>query len=174
MLGEPQVKNDGSGKSNEHPYFGFVMAFVPLLASLVLFFGWETFGNEVVLKIVAAFLLGFGLIGFGVELSNHSNDDGALEAGMGLALTFFILMFKDAVPGTPNLIVLVFLSLGIFCIGLSVTRLLPSTQKNKKSKASEVLDENKSTKKMYTFIIIGGQVLGAIVNVVNFIRLFQS
>lgn len=171
MLGEPHVKE--SNGSNKHPYFGFVLACVPLLVSLVLFFEWEIFGNEVILKIVAAFLLSFSLIGFGVELSSHTNNDGALEAGMGLASTFFILMFKNAVPETPNLIVLFFLSIGIFCIALSVTRLVPSVQENKKNKVkSKDFEESKSIKKVYMFLIISGQILGVIINIVNFIRLF--
>lgn len=127
------------------------------------------FGNEALFKIIAALLCSFGLIGFGVELSNYSNDDGALEAGIGLAFTFFILIFKDALPGTPNLIVLLFLIIGFFCIVLSVTRLLPTSQKNIKGKPS--INENISTKKVYKLFIIVGQFLGAIVNIMNFIFL---
>ncbi|MFB8427128.1 hypothetical protein ACFC4S_34890, partial [Priestia megaterium] len=129
-MAEPQINARKSGQPNENPHFGFVLAMVFIVIGLVLFFGWENFGNETLLKLLGAFSLAFGLIFFGVEITNKSNDDGGLEAGLGLASTFFILMFKDAVPQTPNFVLLIFFTFSLFAIGVSVSRLIP-TSKNK-------------------------------------------
>lgn len=171
ILAEPQVKGKQSTEPEQNPHLGFVIAAICTVASLILFFGWEVFGNETTLKIVAAVLLFIGLCGFGNDISEKSNDDGALEAGIGLSFTFFILMFKDAVPATPNLVVLAFIMFGAIFLGVSIARLIP-TSKKKEIKPEGNKIENVSTKSMYKFLIGGGQALGLVVNIVNFIRLF--
>lgn len=171
ILAESQAKRKQSAEPEQNPHIGFVIAAVCTVASLVLFFGWEAFGNEILFKIIAAVLLFIGLCGFGNEISDRSNDDGALEAGIGLSFTFFILMFKDAVPATPNLVVLIFIMVGALFLGVSIARLIP-TSKKKEVKVEADKTDNISTKSMYKLLIGGGQVLGVVVNIVNFIRLF--
>ncbi|MGP7815561.1 hypothetical protein ACTXGU_00205 [Niallia sp. 01092] len=168
-MAKVQVKTNESSNPKENPHIGFVIAIVSLIASFVLFFGWEIFGNEMVLQIVASGCLVIGLCGFGAEITNYTKDDGALEAGIGLSFTFFILMFKAAVPGTPNLVVLGFILFGLLFIGVSIARLFPLKKINK---PNNIQNENTPLLNKIKYIIIAGQILGLVVNIVNFIRLF--
>lgn len=181
-MGEPQVNTKKSGQPDENPHFGFVLSGVFIVIGLVLFFGWENFGNETLLKIFGSVSLAFGLIGLGVEVSNKSNNDGGLEAALGLSSTFFILMFKDAVPGTPNFVLFIFLIFSLFCVGLSVSRLIPSSKEKRKneqietpqiSEKNNLTNANKPLSKVYKVCIIITQILAGIVSTVNFIKMFM-
>jgi hypothetical protein len=50
ILAEPQVKGKQSTEPEQNPHLGFVIAAICTVASLILFFGWEAFGNETALK----------------------------------------------------------------------------------------------------------------------------
>lgn len=173
-MAEPQINAKKSGQPDDNPHFGFVFAGVFIVIGLVLFFGWENFGNETFLKLLGAFSLAFGLIVFGVEVTNKSNDDGGLEAGMGLASAFFILMFKDAVPQTPNFVLLIFFAFSLFAIGVSVSRLIPTSKnklKREQIEKAQMGGKNSTVAKIYKVALVISQILGGIVSVVNFLKM---
>lgn len=147
----------------ENEASGFAIAVVFLIIGTVLFFSWDSFGNEVILKMVSTFLIFFGFAGLGSELSSRTNDEGALEMGVGLAFIFSSLIIKSTFIIIPNFIILIGVTIGAIFLATSIFRLLISyTPSNKSSKSIN------TTKKIYKVLIIIGQILGTIVSFVKF------
>ncbi|MFB8427124.1 hypothetical protein ACFC4S_34870, partial [Priestia megaterium] len=76
---------------------------------------------------------------------------------------------------TPNFVLLIFFTFSLFAIGVSVSRLIP-TSKNKLKKEqiekSQMSDKNSTIAKIYKVALTIAQTLGGIVSVVNFIKMF--
>lgn len=155
---EKEVKNNG--QDNEH--FGFVLAIIFLIIGASLFFFWETFGNEIVLKLISIPFIFFGFAGLGQEISNQKNDDGGLEMGIGLGFSSTGLVLKSALPIIPNLIIFFIIIAGAFAISLSIARLV-KTRKN----------VNTSAHIFYRVVLISGQIAGAILSISELIELLS-
>ncbi|MCY9185072.1 hypothetical protein P9160_09165 [Bacillus halotolerans] len=152
--------NPKTVQQDDDKFFGFVLAAVSILIGCVLYFSWDTFGNETAMKLLSMIFLVFGICGLGVELSKVTLNDGALEMCIGLGVTIIPIILKDIFNGFPNLIALFIIAFGFLFIGKSALRLYkPKPDKPK-------------PKLIFRIMIATGQLLGFIVNVNNFVKMF--
>lgn len=160
-----RIKVDGEGvfmnteESITNKNFGIVVAVVLLIAGCIMFFFWDSFGNEILLKLLSLPFIFFGLAGLGNEISDRSNDGGAANMGIGLAFIFTGLIIKSALTIVPNLIILFVILLGMMFIGVSISNLITSDYKPVDS----------SSQIFYRIVIIIGQIAGSVLSLLELI-----
>ncbi|KAF1679993.1 hypothetical protein [Bacillus sp. SKDU12] len=161
-MSEIKAQSNNSPKG-ENKYFGFGLAAVFLIIGGVLFFSWSTFGGETPMKLFAIVFLIMGICGLGVELSNFTKNDGALEMCIGLGITLTIFILKDLFNNIPNLLVLLVFGFALIFILSSFTRLF-FKEKN----------PSEQPKLIFRVIILIGQVSGAIANIGGLFKMLWS
>ena len=97
-------ENTVPNKDDEQPYLGGIISFISLVFGFILFVAWDSFGSEVLMKMIGMFFVLFGICGFGVEITNKIKNDGALELAIGLSMSLSILMLNNTFAGFPNLL----------------------------------------------------------------------
>lgn len=148
------------GENNDsNEFLGFGIAIVFILAGLVLFFGWESFGNEMILKIVSIPLILFGVAGVGIEITNKTGEESATDLGLGLAIIFMGLMIGGIdFPISLNILVLIIVSFGAMPVISSIFKLAKN--------------ENPNLSFVYRLILILGQISGAVLAIIEFFQFF--
>lgn len=140
-------------------FLGFGIAIVFILAGLVLFFGWESFGNEMVLKIVSIPLMLFGVAGVGIEITNQTGEGSASDLGIGLGIIFAGLMLGGIdFPISLNILILIIVGFGAMPVISSIFKLAKN--------------ENPNLSFVYRLILILGQISGAALAIMEFIQFF--
>lgn len=149
----------GEESNNSNEYLGFGLAIVLLLAGAILFFGWESFGNEFILKIISIPLVLFGVAGIGIEITNKTGEGSATDLGIGLAIILTGLMIGDIdFPISLNLLVLAIVSFGAIPVISSIFKFANT--------------DNPNLSFVYRLIIILGQISGSVLAVIEFVQFF--
>lgn len=147
------------GDNSTDDYVGFGLSIVAIAAGLVMFFGWELFGNEMLMKIIAIPVLLFGIGGMGIEITNQTGEKSATDLGIGLGIIVTgILIGGINFPFSLNILILILVSFGAIFVITSIF----SLAKN----------ENPDLSFVYRLIIILGQICGALLAVIEFIQIF--
>lgn len=147
------------GDNSTDDYVGFGLSIVAIAAGLVMFFGWELFGNEMLMKIIAIPVLLFGISGMGIEITNQTGEKSATDLGIGLGIIVTgILIGGINFPFSLNILILILVSFGAIFVITSIF----SLAKN----------ENPDLSFVYRLIIILGQICGALLAVIEFIQIF--
>lgn len=130
------------GDSDDVPYFGFILAFVFSVIGLVLYFGWNSIGPEIVVKTIGMVCILIAVSGFGTEISEKSKNDGALNLAIGLAFSLSILMLQD-IYDLPNWSLLIISFFALLFISISFVQLINF---NKKVPITNRIDSSKIEK----------------------------
>lgn len=161
-------ENTVPNKDDEQPYFGVILAFISLVFGFVLFVAWDSFGPEVLMKMIGMFFVLFGICGFGVEITNKIKNDGALELAIGLSMSLSILMLNNTFAGFPNLLSLIIGAVALLFVLVSIFRFVPKYNSNRLFEDSTLED---GAKTFYKWLLIIGNMSGAVVSIYNLVEI---
>lgn len=149
--------------NNENEFIGFAIAIVFIVIGGILFFGWEQFGNEILLKILSLFFVLMGFSGLGIEITEKTNESGATDLGIGLAIILSGLILGDIdFVFSLNLLVLFIVGFGAIMVLSSMLKLFSKNQGFKNPNLSFPLKT----------LIVAGQLLGTGLAIIEFFQFF--
>lgn len=151
--------------NNDNEFLGFALAIVFIVIGGIIFFGWEQFGNEILLKILAMLFVLIGFSGFGMEIAKRSNESAATDLGIGLAIILSGLILGDIQFSISlNLLVLFVVGFGAIPVLSSIFKLFVENRNL----------ENPDLSFLYKTLIITGQVAGSVLAIIEFVQFFMN
>lgn len=151
-----------SENNSTSEYMGISVSIVFLAVGLALFFGWENFGNEMLVKFISIPFVFIGVGGLGTEIEKKTNDSGASDLGIGLAIIFSGLIlgsldFKISL----NLLVLIIVGFGAIPVVSSIIKSITN-------------EHYAETNIFYRSVLILGQLCGSILAIIEFVQFFTN
>lgn len=161
MFDEKDSKKES--ENSEDPFLGFAIAIVFIVAGGVLFFGWEQFGYEIVVKLLAMIFVLFGFAFLGIEITDRTHEAAATDLGIGLAFILSGLIFGSIeFPISLNLLVLIVVGIGALFVLTSIFNLFSKKRNTKNTDLSF----------LYKTLIVFGQIFGSGLAIYEFLRFF--